>query len=608
MKKTINYGIVWKGNKMKCEIRGTALLQLFLLVLSLVGVASSATEPPLRLVTASLWGTAEEDDIQGAAQTPDGTVYLVGNVGGPMSQLPGGVKPRTLGADVAEPKCGRAFIARLSADCRRVLNYTELGAGIAIFTSVQVNENGVYVGGCASDGLEPLLSDKPSLLPKYPLATEARLIRKGKMLEANGLKDKDPIAGRPGLGRLGAPCVLRFNADLSALTAGTYLEGWQQVWEKDRVKTIRPREIFPKEFFWQPTSIGLFKSGDVAVCHDGGYFRMLTEKDRALAGTNTSLLARLAFYDCADWVSRLSPDLSKRVWRQAIQTPQVNIEVARRVRDWHLPHYGNPRTHRMRLDHEGNVFICGWSATHTAKEPWWSPYLWKLGGSTGKPVAKFYEYDPMSGPDNRINGTVSDTAVATVTFDADGNILTSLFADGGNTVMGWSPQAVLGKKFEGRIMNDVGVKLVHWWGMIHRLNARTGEGIGDVRLASKGAGAAGPAWAVDLAALPDGSVLALGRCNLDFSWSTNAWHRASADENPVGFLRVYSREFHLRFSTALPGVVPFELVPLAGNRFLITGRAQTTNAPIKDALVESPRGKTDGFFCVVEIVEPTTIP
>jgi hypothetical protein len=139
-----------------------------------------------------------------------------------MGELPDGVKPRALGADVAEPKCGRAFVARLSPDFRRVLNYTELGVGIALFTSVQVNGNGVYVGGYDSDGLEPLLTDKPSLLPKYPLATEARLIREGRMLEANGLKDKDTIAGRPGLGRLGAPCVLRFDADLSALTAGTY--------------------------------------------------------------------------------------------------------------------------------------------------------------------------------------------------------------------------------------------------------------------------------------------------------------------------------------------------------------------------------------------------
>jgi hypothetical protein len=535
--------------------------------------SAHAAEPPLKLLTASYWGTSEDDNVQGAAQAPDGSVYLVGNTGAAAKDLPGGLAPKPFGQPATEPKCGRAFVAHFDSSLSRLLHYAELAEGIGTFTSVQVNGNGVYLSGYASDGLETLLKDKPSFMPKYPLATEARLIKEGRMLEANGQKDKDPIAGRPGLGRLGAPCVLRFSADLSALTAGTYLEGWQQVWDKDRVKTIRPREIFPKEFFWQPTSLALLKSGDLAVCHDGGYFRMLTDQDRALAGTNTALLGRLAFYDCRDWVSRLSPDLSKRVWRQAVQTPPVNAEVAKRVRDWPLRHYSSPRTHRMRLDREENIYLCGWSATHTAKEPWWSPYLWKLDAAAGEVLKRFYEYDPMSGADHRMNGTVADTAIPTLALDGDGNLLVSLFADGGNTVMGWSPQAQLGKRFEGEIKNNVGVKLVHWWGMIHRVNAQTGEGLGGARLASKGAGAAGPAWTVDLASLPGNQVLALGRCNLDFPWSESAWHRADVDENPAAFLRVYSRDFDLLFSTALPGVVPFEIVPLAENRFLITGQA-----------------------------------
>jgi hypothetical protein len=138
--------------------------------------------------------------------------------------------------------------------------------------------------------------------------------------------------------------------------------------------------------------------------------------------------------------------------------------------------------------------------------------------------------------------------------------------------------------------------------MIHRVDAKSGEGLGGARLASQGAGAAGPAWTVDLAPLPGGSVLALGRCNLDFTWSTNAWHRAAVDENPAAFLCAYGREFDLLFSTAPPGVVPFELAPLAGHRFLITGQAKTTNAPVQDALFPAPRGQADGFFCVVEAI------
>ncbi len=582
----------------RCGTRAASAL----LFLCAFGVA--AANPPLQLRTASYWGTSEDDDIQGGAVAADGTVYLVGNTGSAMSHLLHDVSAKSFGQSVTEPRCGRAFVAHFNAALSRLLEYAELAEGVAIFTSVQVNQNGVYVSGYASEGLEPLLKGKPSLMPTYPLATEARLIKEDGMLEANGLKDKDPIAGRPGLGRLGAPCVLRFTSDLQSLTAGTYLEGWQQVWDKHRVKTIRPREMFPTEYFWQPTSLALFQSGDLAVGHDGGYFRMLTDRDHQLAGTNAALLGKLAFYDCCDWVSRLSPDLAKRVWRQPVFTPPVNAEAAQRLRAWPLPHYSSPRTHRMRLDQDENIYLCGWSATYTAKEPWWSPYLWKLDPATGKRLRTFYEYDPLSGADNRMNGTVADTAISTATFDGAGNLLVGLFADGGNTVMGWSPQAQLGQRFEGPIKNNVGVKLVHWWGMVHRVNAQTGEGLGGVRLASRGPGAAGPAWVVDLASLPGHQVLALGRCNLDFPWSTNAWNRATVDDNPVAFLRVYSHEFDLLFSTALPGVVPFEIVPLPDNRFLITGQAKQPTAPVKDALVGEPRGKADGFFCVVQWTAP----
>jgi len=68
---------------------------LALAVITVGGCVGSvlAAEPPLRLLTASFWGTPEDDDIQGAAQAPDGTVYVVGNVGAAAKDLPGGVTP-----------------------------------------------------------------------------------------------------------------------------------------------------------------------------------------------------------------------------------------------------------------------------------------------------------------------------------------------------------------------------------------------------------------------------------------------------------------------------------------------------------------------------------
>jgi len=568
----------------------------------LVTTTVTAEEPPLKLITAGYIGTAQVDDLQGAAEARDGTIYTVGNVGAPL-------QPKTVenisvfGQDLAQPKCGRGFVAHWSADMSRLLHYAEFAAGTVILTTVQVNAHGVYVSGYASAGLEPLIADKRGLLPQYSLKKEVALIESGEILASNGLADKDPLAGRPGLGRYGAPFVVRLSTDLKTIDAGTYLEGWQQVWDKNRVKSIRPHETFPTDYFWQPTSTALLKSGDVVVCHDGGYFRLLTAEDRRLVGDNTELLKRLAFYDCCDWLSRLSPDLSRRQWRQPIYTPAVNVEVAKELKaGWSLAHYSNPRTTRMRLDSEENILLCGWSASFTAKEPWWSPYLWKLSATEGKLLWKAYEYDPMSGNDHRMLGTVADTALASFACDYDDNIVTALYADGGNSVIGWSPRAELGLKFEGRVQNQSqGIKLVHWWGAVQRLDGKSREGLGGATFASRMKnGPAGPGFPVDLANLPGCQTLVVGRCNLEFPWTENAWHKGDPEENPTAFLRVYGPDFRLLFSTALSGVIPFEIVPLSRNRYLIVGQARHDTAPTQGTMASQFHGQSDGYYMLVE--------
>ncbi|MBM4019072.1 MAG: hypothetical protein FJ288_12215 [Planctomycetes bacterium] len=555
----------------------------------LAGVA--AAKPPLDIVTASYFAPADDGDLQGAAAAPDGTVYIAGNAGAPAKDLPGGVRPTTLGAPVKEPKCGCGFVAQLSADGRRLLRYAEFARGIVILTTVQANDQGVYVGGYASEGLEELLKDRPGLMRQYPLAREMQQIAADK---AAGKEDK--IAGRPGLGRYGAPCILRLSADLQKIESGTYLEGWQQVWDKKRV--AKPgRELLGgyQEYYWQPTSIALLKGDDVLVCHDGGYFRLLTDKDRQLAAGNEKLLDRLSFYDCCDWVSRLSPDLARRTWNKPVYTPPVDPEVARRVKDgWPLPHYSSPRTHRMRVDKDENIYLCGWSASATANEPWWSPYLWKLDSRTGDAVWTAYQYDPMSGGGNRMGGTVSDTALLTVVPDDDGNLLTSLMADGGNTVMGWSPKADMSTRFEVPIKGKgFGVKLVHWWGQVHRVDSKARTGLGGARIGPWG-------WVVDMAALPGRNVLAVGRFNGKFDFTDDAWAKESPIDNPNAFLRVFSPEFDLMFSTEIPGLVPFEITRLSPTRVILVGRAEKGAAPAKDAIQAKSPGQTDGYFMVLD--------
>ena len=301
---------------------------------------------------------------------------------------------------------------------------------------------------------------------------------------------------------------------------------------------------------------------------------------------------RLLFYDVPDYVSRLSADLTSRAWRQSIYTPPVDPAVARTVKDgWPLDHYGNPRTHHMRLDAQENAYLCGWSASATSLEPWWSPYVWKLEPERGDPVAKLYQYDPLSGGGNRLGGTVSDTAVVTLALDGDGNLLTSLIADGGNTVIGWSPKGD-GAKFAGPIQGGpFNVKLVHFWGHVHRVDAKSHEGLG---------GRIGPwAWVTDLASLPDRNVLAVGRYNDKFAWTDDAWWTESSLDNPNAFVRVYSPQCELRSRTAIPGFVPFAACDIGQNRIMLVGRAEQGVAPVKNALMAKSPGGSDGYFLML---------
>ena len=135
-------------------------------------------------------------------------------------------------------------------------------------------------------------------------------------------------------------------ATLGKFLSGTYLEGWQQVWDKNRIATLGQQRRGPyREFFWQPTHLALLKSGNVVVGHDGGYFRLPTPQEKAQAGGDDKFLHQLTFYDVCDWVSRLSPDLKERRWKTPIYTPPTDVATAKRLKNgWSLPHYSNPHT------------------------------------------------------------------------------------------------------------------------------------------------------------------------------------------------------------------------------------------------------------------------
>ena len=571
----------------------------------------------LKLVRASFLGTAGDDDIQGCSAGPDGSIYIAGNTGESQKKLGGGflgggVKPTKLGKAVADPKVGHAFVARLSKDGGKVLAYAELGKGIASFTTVKANKNGVYVSGYASDGLEPLLKDIPGAIKDYPLDKQVQLLKEGKWTEAVGEKPgRDPIpeSKNKQLGRYGAPCVLRLSADLKKLEGGSYLEGWQQVWAKGRCISTKPVwKCWPTEYSWQPTVFEMLESGDIVVGHDGGYFRILTDEDRALVKKvgHERLAHRLGFYHVCDHLSRLKPDLGERVYHTKIYTPATDPEVAKEIKNgWPYPHYSNPRIHRMCLDREENIYICGWSATATSRESWWSYFLWKMNSKDGSLIKKIMEKDPMSGPNHRMHGAVADRGIHACAV-SEKNIWHNSYSDGG-----WSG-------------------LIHFSGTLYRHDRAA--------LEEKGSARTGPCyWITDMEALPDEHLLTVGRCNYRKAWPKGAWQGSSEDENPVAWISVYDdgageKAMQPSHTSAIRGILPYELAALGDGRYMLVGQSvanvlwkKTTDlgpdpknkrrrklkiditpepnqgvAVVKDPLYEKHRGGADGYFMIVE--------
>jgi hypothetical protein len=231
----------------------------------------------------------------------------------------------------------------------------------------------------------------------------------------------------------------------------------------------------------------------------------------------------------------------------------------------------------MRLDRAENLYLCGWSASATSRESYWSPYIWQLNPQDGRLLRKVRETDPMSGQDNRMGGAVADAAVGAVAIEEDGNLIFGRYSDGG---------------YSG---------VIHFSGSIRRVEMKTLEEIGMVRTVPC-------VWTIDLAALPGQNVLAVGRCNDKVDWTPDAWQKGDPAENPMAWLRMYSPKLELRFSTALPGIVPFDMTPLPGHRFLLTGQARNPTAPIAKALWPQCAGKADGYFCVVRWLGGNTTP
>jgi len=535
--------------------------------------ASAVDAAGPRVIAAVRLGTAGHDNLEGVAIDGDGDVLVVGNAAGPLVGLPAGM-PHRIGGAGGEGGYGSAFIARLSAE-GDILAAAQLPAGVAKFTTVAVSEAGVYVGGYATAGLEPLVASLGGL--GREATTEGEGVRPAVPRE-HWTDDRFD----PGRDVRGTPIVLRFTPDLRRIDAATFLEGWQSVWHV-------PRPL--KEDRWQPTGLAILSDGSVVVSHDGGYVLPTGPGEKPDA---------THFYRVPDRLSRLSADLRERHWVRTVYTPEVDpAKAAKHLgRPWDFPTVGNTRSLRLRTGADDRVQLAGWSPTRTSSEPWWSPFLFTYDAEGGR-VGRLYNPDPMSGGGDRMDGLVSDAAIRSVAVDGEGHLLVAGIGDGGNSVLRQDPRDYRrpAPNLRGAVWGFGGRTL--FWGMVARVDAETGELLGGNHINGRVDAKLTAAWPVDLASLPGGGVAVIGRHTRGFDTTEAAWHASDAGS----FVRVYDADFGLAFSSSVPDA---DLVELAarGRRCVAVGAARSADTPTTAPAALDGLGATDGYVLIFEAGEP----
>ncbi len=585
----------------------TARNSAILAGLCMLAACPSLSADPPTLLSAGRLGSPGGDALCDAAFASDGTLLVVGNFSQSVKKIAGrAVKMLASAPEGWQYGCG--VIVRLSDDGRQVLSAVQFARGSALLTSVAVGPDGqVYVAGYGSPAVESLMTglqrrgryDQRRWRPTVP--------------REHGSEPRRADAHD----QRGVPFVLRLSADLSEVTAGTMLEGWQSCWHV-------PRPL--GEDRWQPVGLVVLPDGDVVVGHDGGY---QAEPEAGLVGDLED------FYHVGDYVSRLSGDLARRRWRRMIYRPRIDREHANRflpktssryleplARPWPHDSLGQTRLMRMRSAGGDRVFLAGWSPSRTSAEPWWCPFLLQLDGR-GEIIASAYTPDPFTGPKGRMGGQVSDSAIRSVAIDEKGHWLVAGIADGGNTMLRRDPRDLRRRVdgLRGEVHSFRGRTL--FWGLVARLDGRSQELMGGHLICGWRGRALAAAWPTDLAAAGAGGVVVIGRHTHGFDVTADGWFdpvpgsargkglSPPAGERPKrevpapmrhGFVRVYDPAMGVRFSASIPHTA-LETLCRRGRRYAAVGRSWNASAPERFALADAPSASIDGYYVVMELSE-----
>ena len=271
---------------------------------------------------------------------------------------------------------------------------------------------------------------------------------------------------------------------------------------------------------------------------------------------------------------------------------------------------------------DGSSFYGGDRNTHTGKEPWRQPYLYKYGPD-GEKAWKLWEWAPRSlrdGVTPGVQGEVSDSSPRAMDVGPGGELLVGAWSDGGNSLLLKQPTDATRKVPAAPLSMDCSnMKGANSLAHILRVDGKTLEAsmhafwvayfpsnFTDARMA----GTPNGARIRQLKALPGGGAALVGSAATVLVETPGAFHKYAGDGSGYGgeCVVVYDADYsHLLFSSYLPGCENASLWPTPKGIVVVSrshgddGQKEPTKTPVHRALQAEKKGETDAHILLLEL-------
>lgn len=271
---------------------------------------------------------------------------------------------------------------------------------------------------------------------------------------------------------------------------------------------------------------------------------------------------------------------------------------------------------------DGSAFFGGDRNTHTGKEPWRQPFLYKHGPD-GTRLWSLWEWPPKSLRDDRtegVQGLVSDSSVRALDVGPDGMLYVGGWSDGGNTVLTRQPlDPTRGVPRGGFSMDGSGMKGANSLAHVLRVNGSTREVLKYALWVSyfpanfadaRKAGSPNGARIRQIAVCPNGAVAIAGSAASLLVQTPGAFYKPPGDGRGYGgdCVVVYDAELStLLFSSYLPGAENAALWPTERGIVVVSrsrgddGADPPTPSSVSRAVQPEKQGELDGHILLLEM-------